>query len=414
MKIALVIERFNPAAGGNERSTDQIARRLIERGHDVTVLTSKHPTTVDLPGGRIVSSDGLRTKSALGLLRFARWAEKQLDDYDVSLSVTLAVPAHVLQPRSGTVRETLARNVARRRGATRRALKQLGIALSPKQLALLYTERRSLNHPRVQRIVAISRYVGDQLFHHYTIPPKRLDFIPNAAAVERLGPGERAELRQKVRNTWQLDDDDIVYLFAAMNPGLKGLGSLIDALPTVVQVQPRAKLVVAGCLPQGTIDRAAQLGLSDHVRWVGPTRQLDTLYAASDVTVLPSWYDPSSKVVIESLLHGVPAISTAYNGASQWVADPADGNALPSPLSSPMNNPITYARQPAGRVIRSPRRIDELAQAMIDLADPSERRRCAAAAHDAQLDQRLGMDRHVDDLERVLTEAAGNAAGAKR
>ena len=34
------------------------------------------------------------------------------------------------------------------------------------------------------------------------------------------------------------------------------------------------------------------------MRLIGPTRQMAELYCAADVTVLPTYYDPSSKVVI--------------------------------------------------------------------------------------------------------------------
>ena len=40
MKLAMVIERFDPAAGGAERSTFQIAGELLSRGHDVTIITA--------------------------------------------------------------------------------------------------------------------------------------------------------------------------------------------------------------------------------------------------------------------------------------------------------------------------------------------------------------------------------------
>ncbi len=67
---------------------------------------------------------------------------------------------------------------------------------------------------------------------------------------------------------------------------------------------------------------------------------------------MPTFYDPSSKVVIESLMMGTPAISTAYNGASDFIA-PADGSAR-------------------GRVIADPSDHRALAQAMIELWDPAE------------------------------------------
>ena len=39
MRLALVIEKYDPQGGGAERSTRQIAMELVSRGHDVTVIS---------------------------------------------------------------------------------------------------------------------------------------------------------------------------------------------------------------------------------------------------------------------------------------------------------------------------------------------------------------------------------------
>ena len=67
-----------------------------------------------------------------------------------------------------------------------------------------------------------------------------------------------------------------------------------------------------------------------------------------------------------------------------------------------------HASQPAGRVINSPDDVEALTRAMLDLCDADERARCAEATQ--RLDPRLHMDRHVDQLEQVLIEAAGAGA----
>lgn len=409
MHIGIVIERYDPAAGGNERSTEQIASRLVERGHTVTVLTSRASGQPLPAGGRIVALGGLSTKTAAGLLRFARWAEREItgDHYDVSLSMTTAVAAVIVQPRGGTVQETLLRNIAMRPSELRRKLKLASIALSPKQLALLARESRTFRHAGVQKVIAISRYVADQLFHHYALSSRKVELIPNAAAVTPMNPVDRQVTRQQIRNALRLSDNDVAFLFAARNPALKGLPHLFSALSKVVATKPpgsRAKLIVAGVLDYSAMRPIERLGLDQTVRWIGPTKQMDALYAAADVTVLPTWYDPSSKVVLESLLHGVPAISTLYNGASQWILSPTGRCPIPSPFDTPDTSQFKGDPQPAGRVIALPSDTDALARAMIDLCDNTERDRCAAAT--IGLQNHISMDRHVEQLEAILIQAA--------
>ncbi|MHC4994092.1 MAG: glycosyltransferase family 4 protein [Planctomycetota bacterium] len=407
MKLALVIENFRPAAGGNERSTQQIARQLIARGHEVTVLTNRADLTDDpLPGGRVVTAGGAGTSSASGLKRFARWAIRQLDegDYDASLSVTTAVPATLVQPRGGTYRETLARNLATRPPGLKRALKQLAIYSSPKKLALLRAERLTLNSPRVKKVVAISRYVADQLFHHYTMAARRVEVIPNAAEVNRRSEDAEELLRYETRQLIGLEEEDVVFLFAAMNPGLKGLGPLIDAFSKTHAADDRARLIVAGTLDHRYQAQARRLGVSDAIRFVGPTRDTDPLYTACDVTVLPTFYDPSSKVVLESLLHGRPAISTLFNGASQWIHSPTGELPPPSPFDPDAADALDHPGPRAGRVIADPSDVDALAAAMIELCDDDERARCAAATEG--LADHITMDAHVDRLMELFERVA--------
>jgi UDP-glucose:(heptosyl)LPS alpha-1,3-glucosyltransferase len=411
MKIALVIENFHPAAGGNERSTDQIARGLIARGHQVTVLANRAEESSLPPGGQVKARGGLSTGLSLGLRLFARWVQRELNTggYDVSMSMTTAAPAAVLQPRGGTVRENRLRNQARRPPGPRRWMKRLGLAMNLKQRALLRMERRTLHDPSVRRIVAISWYVMDQLFTHYEIRSRQMEMIPNAAEITPMDPQARARLRQQVRQSLMLGPGDVAFLFAAMNPALKGLDELLRAVRRLALHQPEARLIVAGTHQQSYLAAAERLGVRDRLRWVGPTRRMDDLYAACDVTILPTWYDPASKVVLESLLHGVPAITTACNGACQWVIDPSGRTRPPSPLR-PGSLTTGDGAHPAGRVIDSPARIEAMAQAMAELCDPEERLACSRAT--AGLAARISMDRHVQDLERVLEQVAGELRGA--
>ena len=407
MKIAIVIEQFTPGAGGNERSTEQIARRLVARGHEVTLLTNDStPDAGEQLGVDVREAEGPKTNSWWGLLLFRRWAVHQLDEFDASLSVTLAVPATVVQPRGGTYRETLRSNIMRRPTPFKRLLREISVLTSPKQLAMLWTEYRTLNDPRVKKIVAISHFVADQLFEHYAIPSRRIEIIPNAASITPFDSQEQAATRSKVRQLLGLDESDVVFLFAAMNPGLKGLSQLLKSFAEAGDAASQARLIVAGASPVSEMKAAETLGIADRVRWVGRTGQIDAFFQAADVTVLPTFYDPASKVVIESLLHGTPAISTRYNGASQWIVDPPAGATNTSPLGPRLSeDDNAKLGQPAGRMIDRPDAIDQLIRAIVELCNADERARCSAAA--AKLDPRLNMDAHVEALEKVIVDHAG-------
>ncbi|MEM8495615.1 MAG: glycosyltransferase family 4 protein, partial [Planctomycetota bacterium] len=390
--IAVVIERYHPQAGGAEKSTAQIVEQLVQRGHRVTLIAGACKPDHDPPGVHVRRLKHRKSSSAVRLWRFAKWAKRQLAELqpDVSLSITMAVAASVMQPRGGTIRETLERNIAIRKPGWKQNKKRIEVALDPKQRMLLHFEKRTLADPSVHAVACVSGYVADQLRRHYAFPAERCVVIPNASVMPAVTPDERDTARRDIRQSFGIADDSTVFLFAAQNPKLKGIDTLLPALRVVADAGrvPNPVLLIAGAYDFGVQQRVAELGLRDRVRLLGQTDDMAGLFAASDVTVLPSWYDPASKVVLESLMVGVPAITTAFNGAGDHLG----------PTDHEPNMPVR------GRVIADPRDATALADATTQLADPAEHARCVANC--AGLADQLSMARHVDSLENLLREAA--------
>ena len=385
VNIALVIERFNPQGGGAERSAAQIAGGLATRGHRVTVLCGVgSATNSDCGGVTVVPCFHGSRFDAIRLLRFVPWVREKLkqEKFDVSLSFTTAVPAMVVEPRSGIVREDHLRNVARRDTAAARRLKQLALALSLKHRALLSLERKTLADPSVRRFVAISRYIARQLESHYAVAPERIVVIPNGAEVEPLDTAARDHARQVIRRNLNVPSDHPLFLFPANDPWRKGFVPLVRALRRMVESGRPGVVLIAGATGYAMQELAARTGVRDRIRFIGPTQRPDFLYAAADVTVLPTFYDPASKVVLESLMLGTPVVTTAFNGASDAVIS-SDGVAR-------------------GRIIDDPWDIAALADAMTAVSDPAENARCRAAT--AGLNDELSMRRHVDRLEQLFQE----------
>jgi len=391
VKLAIIAEQFDPRGGGAERNAAELAEVFTGRGHAVTVLAGRAPRDLAFDHAEVVACPRGTPDGAVGLLAFAHWASGEIErqGFDASLSLTMAVPATVVQPLGGTVRETLARNVALRDTRGARALKRVLLALSPKQQALLALERRTLNHPRVQSVAALSDYVVHQLQAHYSLPAGRISVIRNAVGTPELDDATRRGHREQVRRGLDLNDDQTVYLFSAMNPRLKGLPTLLRAMRRVKETQPDAVALLTGQITYREYDQAVRLGVAEHVRMIGPTQRMVELYCAADATVLPTFYDPASRVVLESLVLGTPAISTTYNGASELITP--EGAA------------------PRGRVIPDPADDAALAEAMLELADPATRDACRAATRDVAGE--VSLQRHLDSLERLL--AAGPAPAAE-
>ena len=64
---------------------------------------------------------------------------------------------------------------------------------------------------------------------------------------------------------------------------------------------------------------AERLGVADRVRFWGPVTETAPFYQAATVLALPTLYDPCSNVVLEALACGTPAVTTAANGAAEFI-----------------------------------------------------------------------------------------------
>ena len=79
---------------------------------------------------------------------------------------------------------------------------------------------------------------------------------------------------------------------------------------------------------------AERFGVADRVKFWGPVAETAPFYQAATVLALPTLYDPCSNVVLEALACGTPAITTAANGAAEFITpgeNGADGPAAGRP-----------------------------------------------------------------------------------
>src|SRR4029077_7352906 len=84
----------------------------------------------------------------------------------------------------------------------------------------------------------------------------------------------------------------------------------------VTATDPHAVFLVAGDgeLRSTLEQRARDLGISDRVRFLGWQRNLEGLYAATDVFLLTSRNEGTPVALIESLAAAVPGVSTDVGG----------------------------------------------------------------------------------------------------
>lgn len=153
-------------------------------------------------------------------------------------------------------------------------------------------------------------------------PP--IDVIPNGVDTEAFRPPTPTE-RLAARQAFALDDEARVALFIGYEFGRKGIHLAIEALvhaPTVLL------LVAGGNSSEAIVDATAharRAGVDERVLLLGPRTDLALFFAASDIFVLPSYYEANALVVLEALASGLPVVATRVGAAAELVCNGENG-----------------------------------------------------------------------------------------
>jgi UDP-glucose:(heptosyl)LPS alpha-1,3-glucosyltransferase len=383
MKIGIQIECFDPQAGGAEAYTYELTRRLLAHGHQLHLFTR---AWMAVPSGAQV-----HRVPVTGLFRwqrdgsFARNADAlaAAAGLDVILGMGKTFAMDVLQPHGGTIRRSQQQNLALIASPVQRLVKALFNRVSPKHLAARRRERRQYARRPPPHIVAISRMVAEDMRRFYNVADDRLHLIYNGVDAERFSPQRLAELRPKARRELGIAAQQRVFALVAHNFKLKGVAQLLQASAVLRAAGKDFTVLVAGKGRSRPYRRlAGNLGCAANVRFAGPVEQIESIYAAADVYVHPTWYDPCSLVVLEALACGLPVITTRFNGASEIITEGQEGF-----------------------ILESPREVLRLAEKMELCFDAGVLK--TMGAHARALGELYGWERNVREMISVLELAAG-------
>ncbi len=334
-RVALIVERADIALGGAERSMAEVASALRDNGWRADLLAAKgtaqsdtvHVLCSEIPGKRV----------SLGVFGRALKQHLSRNHYDIVHSVLPFDFANVYQPRGGTYAETLLRNAASYRSPLERWWKRATAFTNRRRAQRLYAERSLCQGPDGPLVAALSNYVVEQLVSHYGTPRQRIVLNLNGVNTEHeTDPQTTDRVRSEIYEKLRLADTDtpLLLLFAAHNFRLKGLDRLIQALPRAVaaSMERMPNLIILGAGRADPYRRLAEkLGVAQHVLFLGADRNVRDALSVCDVGVLPTFYDPASRFILEALAAGKPVITTRFNGAADQFVDGRHGIVLDSP-----------------------------------------------------------------------------------
>lgn len=374
----------DPEAGGSGRYVHETGRRLVERGHQISVVTRQRgetPRRGTIAGMRVFRYDGSITSLPSAASAVTKWCEKRHEQSSVDLLNFHGVLSSALVdrallrsiPRVYTFHGPWAAEYRERNRDRPWPPVELGAR------ARDWLEGHVLS--KTARTVTLSSFMRERLRAHHPRAPDG-PVIPGGVDIDRFQPAATTD--------YVLDAAETTFLTVRRLTPRMGLEPLLDAFASVHEDCPGTHLYIAGDGPlRSSLERRAQdAGLGDAVTFLGfvPETELPGVYASADVFVLPTTaLEGFGLATLEALAAGTPVVGTAVGGTPEILR----------PLSERLSDgpPLLVADQ------------DELAQRLRVWAEcpPSVRARAGDTAR-SYVCSELTWERTADELESVFRE----------
>lgn len=166
------------------------------------------------------------------------------------------------------------------------------------------------------KVIAVSNFTKNIIVSRYGIHPNKVEVVWNGVEVNNFREQSHPELVELL-----VEMGCKMVLFVGRMTMQKGPDYFLEAAKKVLQYNPNVVFVVAGSGDmEGQIVRlAVDLGISDHVLFTGFLRgiELDAVYQAADLFVMPSVSEPFGITALESVTYGTPVIISKQSGVSE-------------------------------------------------------------------------------------------------
>ncbi len=169
------------------------------------------------------------------------------------------------------------------------------------------------------RTICCSQYMMEQITDIFELPGGKVEVIPNGIDHESFKRDVSVDLYRKK----YVPPEDKLVFFVGRLVYEKGVQTVIEAMPLILNRIPNVTFVVAGSGPHLNELKSlvSAFDLKDKVKFAGhmDTDGLCAFYKSADLTVVPSLYEPFGMVVLESMAMGTPTIVADTGGLSEIV-----------------------------------------------------------------------------------------------
>lgn len=289
MKIALAIVATK-RLGGKQRDCLAIGKYLMQRGHEVTLLT----TSPVRESGEAIPRERVRVYGLTNhgrIKAFATAVER--------MNAERRFDAMIAFDRLPGCDFHYAAELCLAKYASRRKRWQ------PRYHTLLKLEQAIFSPTSNTKVFYLTERQRDDYWEIFGAAPQRASVLP--AHVDSFPSAHYAE-RERARRALSISDTVLLAISVAQNPlgKLKGLDRTFAAMAQI----PDLHLLSVGSFTRKITWYASLYGVADRVHMLPYVEDVMSLMGAADLLLHPARLEAGGLVIVEALLAGIPVVAT--------------------------------------------------------------------------------------------------------
>lgn len=312
-----------PTYGGSGAVATELGLALAERGHEVHFVTYAQPFRL------------------VGLHERVLYHEVEMEDYPLfehpPYSLALAVALHDTAKREEldlvhmhyAIPHAASAFLAREMLAGERPLK-IVTTLHGTDITLvgLHPSFHAITRFSILQsdgISAVSTFLKDETVRDFTVPADRIDVIPNFVDTRFWRPGREPCHRSKLA-----PEGEKIVMHVSNYRAVKRPQDIVEVFAKIREQVP-ARLVLVGEGPERprALAHATELGLREHVLFLGRHAAVEELLSCADLFLLPSETESFGLAALEAMASGAPVVASRTGGLPEVVEDGVTGYLLP-------------------------------------------------------------------------------------
>jgi len=337
-KVCFVSPEYWPLSGGTGAYVYYLSNELMKNSYKICVVTGSDQTLdikvneqlnvffLKIPKTPVIKSFLLAASSYRKLNSVRGSVNVDITHANLPLTPNFAVPPNFGKTLVCTVHSTWKGEAQAIRSEPYSRLNANEKFMVSFNWFLRIFEEKMLE--RANKIIAVSHFTKRELLEYYKVPEEKIRVIHNGVDVNKFKP---AQDKRKVKEELGFNPDDLTILSVGRLYARKGLFTLIESMPAVVNRFKNAKFIISG---KGQSDEmrkliahAEKIGVKDSIIFTGyyPDKKLPKLYQAADVFAFSTFYEHHPFAVLEALSTGLPVVTTSVGGIPETIESGKNG-----------------------------------------------------------------------------------------